>query len=846
MNSVLGTGEVSGSRFAFSSGGGCRLAIVVEDVNTSRGAHATVVTVGAEQHPFSFFVRDVSREHPILIPAYGVAVTEQDDGRSYDEMMAWNARRGLVTNLQRMTIEEEESYDAAARHTRQLPGQTWLGLSRDMRIFGVGFRSVGAGNATERLWDWIQPRFHGYETPLPENNDQPVRYLYMLGRGIGCTHNITRRLEDGVLPILHGKVVDDDVIYNVTSFVSLEKSAPGELRGTHFLVADKYSRGQMFTVEQAQDCDKLLPRELNQPEETVLYLRVAAVNTAAAPRYAWLKSVFPEGIAYAFDGEHGRGSYSADRIFYVAKLDGKPLPQEEIAVLLLPGESVSFDLFVPHRPINRERAERLIRQDFTVRHAEIRAFWQQKLDAAAQIRLPEQRIDEMVRAGLLHLDLVTYGLDPDQTVAPTIGVYSPIGSESSPIAQFMDSIGWHDLARRALAYFLDKQHDDGFIQNFGGYMLETGAALWSIGEHYRYTRDDAWLRGIAPKLVKSADYLLQWRQRNCREDLRGQGYGMLEGKTADPEDPFRSFMLNGYAYLGLSRVAEALVDLDPEQSRRLAATAAGFKDDIRTTFFGAIAVSPVAPLGDGTWCPTAPPWVEGRGPLCLFEDGQNWFTHGAMVARDSLLGPLWLVAQEVISPEELVTDFLLNVHNELMCTRNVAFSQPYYSPHPWIHLMRGEVKPFLKAYYNGFAGLADRETYSFWEHYFHASPHKTHEEAWFLMQTRWMLYMERDQTLRLLGGIPRAWLKDGKRIELDRVATYFGPLTLTLVSELDQGRVRATVECSVRLPAGVELRVPHPLHRHPARVEGGNYDPETETVYIEPFNGRAQIVLEYA
>ena len=36
---------------------------------------------------------------------------------------------------------------------------------------------------------------------------------------------------------------------------------------------------------------------------------------------------------------------------------------------------------------------------------------------------------------------------------------------------------------------------------------------------------------------------------------------------------------------------------------------------------------------------------------------------------------------------------------------------------------------FLKAYYNPFAGLADRETYTFWEHYFHASPHKTHEEA---------------------------------------------------------------------------------------------------------------------
>ena len=51
------------------------------------------------------------------------------------------------------------------------------------------------------------------------------------------------------------------------------------------------------------------------------------------------------------------------------------------------------------------------------------------------------------------------------------------------------SKGWENIAKRSLMYFLDKQHEDGMIQNFGGYMIETGAALWSIGEYFRYTRD---------------------------------------------------------------------------------------------------------------------------------------------------------------------------------------------------------------------------------------------------------------------------------------------------------------------------------------------------------------------
>ena len=82
--------------------------------------------------------------------------------------------------------------------------------------------------------------------------------------------------------------------------------------------------------------------------------------------------------------------------------------------------------------------------------------------------LSEPILDNMISAGLLHLDLVTYGRESDGTLAPTIGVYCPIGSESSPIMQFFDSMGWHSVAERALQYFVDKQHDDGFMQNFGG------------------------------------------------------------------------------------------------------------------------------------------------------------------------------------------------------------------------------------------------------------------------------------------------------------------------------------------------------------------------------------------
>ncbi|MFC3802568.1 hypothetical protein [Cohnella sp. GCM10012308] len=847
---MRGSGKSEGNRF-FTDGNPVRLEVTLETEEANRFP-AILVKIDAPQYPFSFFLSDVNKGYPIYIPAYGVAVTQAEDDRTYDQIELDIKAKNLVTDLQRIEEEPEESYENAAAHTRELASQTWLGLSRDVRIFGVGFRGIGG---EERLWDWVQPRFHGFEAKLPENEDKPVCYRYMLGRGVGCVEGISRRLEDGALPILHASISDNDVVYDTVSFVSYESSPlnADTLRGTHYLAADGFGHFHMLTEEQTALRERILPQELDREEETVLYFRAVATNNAQVPRYAWFKNVVPNAFVlnddkqYEFDGDTGFVRYSEDRVFCVSKLDGQPLRMEETAVLLPPGASVAFEFYLPHRPISRERAEGLSRQSFEARWTECRAFWREKLSRAASIKLPEPRIEEMVKAGLLHLDLVSYGLEPGGTVVPTIGVYTAIGSESSPIIQFMESMGWNDVAERALRFFLDKQHDDGLMQNYGGYMLETGAALWSLGEHYRYTRDARWVVRIKDHLLKAFDYLAKWRERNKTEALRGKGYGMLEGKTADPEDPFRSFMLNGYAYMGMSRLAEMLRDIDPGNSARIEAEAQAFKADIRQALFAAMANAPVVPLADGSWVPTVPPWVEHRGPLAVNGEGGKWLTHGSVATRDSLLGPLYLVFQEVVDSEEDASSFMLNYHHELMCTRNVALSQPYYSIHPWVHLKRGEVKPFLKAYYNGFAGLADRETYTFWEHFWHASPHKTHEEGWFLMQTRWMLYMEDgEERLNLLPGIPSKWLESGNVIELDGIATYFGPVSLHVESHLDRKEIVAKVVCrSDRKPNTVSIRLPHPEGAIPASVMGGTYAASRQNVLVEGFDGEAEITLRF-
>lgn len=63
---------------------------------------------------------------------------------------------------------------------------------------------------------------------------------------------------------------------------------------------------------------------------------------------------------------------------------------------------------------------------------------------------------------------------------------------------------------------------------------------------------------------------------------------------------------------------------------------------------------------------------------------------------------------------------------------------------------------------------------------------------------------------------------------------------------LADGRIEAVVVCEgERRPRAVTVRLPHPEGRKPTRVTGGQYDPETETVRLAPFAGRATVTAAF-
>ncbi len=828
-------GSVQGENFSFESGA-CRLA-----VNIETSSDVCIVSVATSDNPFSFLLRDVSSDFPVFVERYGVAVIPATDSRSYCEIDKAIKALDLKKKIQVIDAEEEESFENASKYTRVMHSPTWLGLSRDPRFFQF-IDSYETGLRISPLYPV------GGHNVKEDRGYIPYQFNVQVGRGASCVADMHRRLEDGVLPIIHGTVVDEELSYNYTVFTSLEYSplTLETLEGWDYLESASVSAGMMITPEQEERLKGFTPAACAQREQTVFYGRVTAVNNAKVPRYAWFRAPVPLDITTQTYYTDGLATCEEGLYFCTAKHKAKPLSKDESAVLLKPGQTVAWEFAMPHSQVSKERAIKLLEQDFDQRHEECRKFWLSKLDKAASIKVPEQRIDEMIHAGLLHVDTSSFGKEPDGPIAVNVGVYAPIGTESSPIIQFMDSMGWHDVAERSLDFFFETMHDDGFVQNYSGYEVETQAFLWCAGEHYRYTRDTAWVKRVEPKLIKACDYLRTWREKNSKEELIGKGYGMLDGRVADPADRYRYYMANAYYSLGLHRVAEMLKAIGSDQAEKLQVEAKAVCGDVRKAVSDSIARSPVVPLGDGTWCPTIPGWAEAGALSFMVLDRTPDYTHFTSVAHDSIIGPMYLIFSEVLEPTEPIANAIMDYHTDLFVNRNVAFSQPYYCRNIWAHLKRGEVKAFIKTYYNGFSGLSDRDTYDWWEHYFFASPHKTHEEGWFLLETRWMLYIEDKNTLNLLPAVPRKWLEDGKVIEIDGAASYFGPISYRIESDLKNNRIKVKVECnSDRKPESINIRLPHPEGLKAKRTSAGTYNPATESVLVDSFNGSIELVVGF-
>jgi hypothetical protein len=328
-----------------------------------------------------------------------------------------------------------------------------------------------------------------------------------------------------------------------------------------------------------------------------------------------------------------------------------------------------------------------------------------------------------------------------------------------------------------------------------------------------------------------------------------------------------------YYWLAVQQTAELLTEVDRAAGTELAAEASRYRQDLLKALERSIALTPIVPVRDGTYRSFIPfaPYVRGFASgawgwrRCQGHVGALYWD--TVQSADPLVSPAGLLSPEdprVQGHLDVLEDRLL-LENEKVAARTPGFdpARDWFAHASWqyqcglerhanIHLAAGDAPAFLRSMLNQYAVDIVPGEYTFREHTTGGPLDKVYEEACFLERFRMMLVMEEGDALWLARAVPRAWLETGKRIVVRHAPTHFGTLDYEIVSDLDHGRIGATVRLQARRP-GLEVRL---QLRHPtaARIRAvtvndaawSGYDAATGVVRLPGTPGESRVLVTYA
>jgi len=136
-------------------------------------------------------------------------------------------------------------------------------------------------------------------------------------------------------------------------------------------------------------------------------------------------------------------------------------------------------------------------------------------------------------------------------------------------------------------------------------------------------------------------------------------------------------------------------------------------------------------------------------------------------------------------------------------------------------------------------------------------PPNSTAQAYFLWMLRYLLVQDWDmdddgtpETLRLCFATPKRWLDDGQEIKVERAPTAFGPVSLLVQSRINKGEVIAKLELPMRNAAKqtlLRIRVPDGWRVVSAKVGSGELRvDERGTVEVSELKGKATVRFKAA
>ena len=505
------------------------------------------------------------------------------------------------------------------------------------------------------------------------------------------------------------------------------------------------------------------------------------------------------------------------------------------------------------KPASRDR---LLGLEYASARKTTAAFWEDYLARGASFHVPEATVNLLFRANLwhalrlprrhggsepgAHIDLPYSNFAYDQSGSPW-----PVNQAVYVDYMLYDLRGYHSISAEELeVMFRNNQQPDGRVTGVANWGVYTPSMVYAVAKHYLLSDDRDSFDRLLPPTLKAVDWCLDELRRAERNS--GPTRGLVLAPLNDLSHDSRAWAFNqAYFFAGLDLMAQALGRAKHPRADECRAAARKLSMAIDVGFGHASVQAPIVPLSDRSWTPFVP--ADAQTPRRLFD---LWYP------TDVDTGPLHLARLGAINPRGLLTTSLLRDHEDNLFLKGWGMAnEPVYNQHATAYLLRDDAKGTIRAFYSMMACAFSHTVFEPVEHrwgwgqYF--GPPST-DGAWFELY-RNMLIHERDEgILYLFAATPRRWLEHGKRIEIERAPTYFGPLSARLESLTDDGRIRAELDLAGTLrPETLRICIRHPAGKpmRAVQVNGQQwqgFEPASERVEIKtPDRQRYQIEVRY-
>ncbi|MEI6502119.1 MAG: hypothetical protein WCP21_13975, partial [Armatimonadota bacterium] len=510
------------------------------------------------------------------------------------------------------------------------------------------------------------------------------------------------------------------------------------------------------------------------------------------------------------------------------------------AVTFGEGETHAITLKVPYVWLTDAEITQLQALDFDRERRATAAYWWAILGTHMELITPETTLNEFFTSVAMH-SLINSELEPGSRrrfARAGSFAYLAFANESCMMIVDLDRRGMHEAARECLEGFLhyqgsvplpgDFKSSEGVLWGAAGYEhigynQHHGWILWNVIEHYRFTRDTAWLISVADKVLAAAEWVIRERDRDLPAGHPEAGL-IPAGNLEDITDWWPWLSTNCYTWRGLEAAAWGLAQLGHPEAARLQAQADDYRAAILARFSEAAERAPVVRLRNGTYVPHTPsqPYRRGRsfGWIC-----------------ETLEGAIHLLITGLIDPHSreapwIINDFEDNLYlSEQFGYHIEGFEQHWFDwggfsmqacllLHVEPYLYRDDLKHALRGAFNALAANYYPDTRMAAEHAlpelgdWRGDHYKSPDEANACGWLRYLFVREEGETLLVGQAVPESWLQPGQRCGVEGAMTHFGPMSVVFEASADQITVRldaprrnppTQIKLRLRAPAGMAV-----------------------------------------